>query len=150
MKKIAIVMTIGLAAVGSLVLQGHSQQPDDLDIFMRAKLTHSQKLLEGLTTADFDMLAKHSQELALLSQATNWNVLQTEDYLQHSIEFRRAANAVTEAAKQKNLDGATLAFVDMTMKCVRCHKYVRGVGMAGTDDGARFDALSLSRAGGER
>jgi cytochrome c556 len=117
---------------------------------MRAKLAHSQKLLEGLTTANFDLLAKHSQELALLSQATNWNVLQTEDYLQHSIEFRRAANAVTEAAKQKNLDGATLAFVDMTMKCVRCHKYVRGVSMAGTDAGDRFDALSLNRAGGER
>jgi hypothetical protein len=150
MKRITLALTVGIAAFGLLAIPGHSQQPNDLKLFMRAKLAHSQRLLEGLTTADFDMLAKHSQELALLSQATNWNVLQTQDYLQHSIAFRRAANAVTEAAKDKNLDGATLAYVDMTMKCIRCHKYVRGVGMANDNNPTRFDSLSLNRVGGDR
>lgn len=149
MKKLTLALTVGIVAVGMLAIRGHSQQPDDLKLFMRAKLTHSQKLLEGLATEDYNLLAKHAQELALLSQATNWNVLQTEDYLQHSIEFRRAASAVKEAAKQKNLDGATLAYVDMTMKCVRCHKYVRGVSMAGDNDSTRFEALSLNRTGGD-
>ncbi len=150
MKKITLALTVGIAAIGLLAIRGDGQQPDDLKLFMRAKLTHSQKLLEGLATGDFNLLAKHSQELALLSQATNWNVLQTEDYLQHSIEFRRAANAVTDAAKAKNLDGATLAFVDMTMKCVRCHKYVRGVGMADDNVPTRFNSLSFDRTGGDR
>lgn len=150
MKNITLALTVGIAALGLLAVRGHSQQPDDLKLFMRAKLTHSQKLLEGLATEDYNLLAKHAQELALLSQATNWNVMQTEDYLQHSIEFRRAANAITEAAKQKNLDGATLAYVDMTMKCVRCHKYVRGVGMADDNNSTQFESLSLNRLGGDR
>ena len=47
--------------------------------------------------------------------------------MEHSVEFRRTADAITAAAKKKNLDGAALAYVDMTMKCVNCHKYVRGV-----------------------
>ena len=34
---------------------------------------------------------------------------------------------MTEAARKKNLDGAVLAYVDLTMKCINCHKYVRGV-----------------------
>jgi cytochrome c556 len=97
---------------------------------MRAKLSHSQKVLEGLTTEDFDMIAQNAQAMSLLSQATNWQVLQTPEYLDQSREFRRAADAVTEAAKKKNLDGAALAYVEMTMKCINCHKYVRGVHMA--------------------
>ena len=95
--------------------------------FMRKKLVHSQKVLEGITTDDLETVAKHSQDLSLLSQAATWQVLQTPEYLQHSIEFRRAADALTEAAKKRNADGAALAYLDVTMKCVTCHKYVRGV-----------------------
>ncbi len=95
--------------------------------FMRKKLVHSQKVLEGVTTDDLEMVAKHSQELSLLSQAATWQVLQTPEYLQHSTEFRRAADSLTEAARKRNADGVALAFVDVTMKCVTCHKYVRGV-----------------------
>jgi len=109
---------------------GHAADRDTLRIFMRAKLDHSQKVLEGLAVDDMEMVAKHSQELALLSHAANWQVMQTEDYLNHSLEFRRAANAVTKAAREKNVDGATLAYVSMTMSCVKCHKYVRGIRMA--------------------
>ena len=93
---------------------------------MRRKLPHSQKVLEGLATEDFEMIAKHAQELSLLSQATTWQVLQTPDYLDHSTEFRHAADRLTEAARKKNLDGAALAYVDVTMSCINCHKYVRG------------------------
>ena len=94
---------------------------------MRKKLVHSQKVLEGISTDDLETVAKHAQELSLLSQEANWRVLQTPEYLEHSIEFRRAANAMTKAAKDRNADGAALAYLDVTMKCVTCHKYVRGV-----------------------
>jgi hypothetical protein len=98
--------------------------------FMRQKLVHSQKVLEGITTDDLQSVAKHSQELSLLSQAATWQVLQTPEYLQHSVEFRRAVDSLTEAAKKRNSDGAALAYLDVTMKCVTCHKYVRGVRIA--------------------
>jgi hypothetical protein len=106
-------------------------KPNNVRDFMRAKLKHSQDIVEGLAIEDFDMIAKAAQDMALLSQAANWQVLQTEEYLQHSREFRRAADALRDAAKKKNLDGSALAFMDATMKCVSCHKYVRGVRMAG-------------------
>lgn len=32
-----------------------------------------------------------------------------------------------DAAKKKNIDGAALAYMETTMKCVSCHKYVRAV-----------------------
>lgn len=108
----------------------NAQEPNKVSEFMRAKLNHSQRVLEGLTVEDFDMIAKHAQELSLLSQATTWQVLQTAEYRERSTEFRRSADALSEAARKKNLEGAALAYVDVTMKCVNCHKYVRHVRMA--------------------
>lgn len=105
-------------------------QPNQVADFMQLKLQHAQDLFEGLAREDFDQMAKESQELSLLSQAARWNVLQTEEYLQQSGEFRRTADALTKAAKEKDLDAAAIRYVELSMKCVHCHKYVRGVRMA--------------------
>ena len=123
---------LGLALVAvAAALCGGEEQPNQVREFMRRKLPHSQKVLEGLVTEDFESIAKHAQELSLISQAATWQVLQTPDYLDHSTEFRRAADRLTEAARKKNLDGAALAYIDVTMSCINCHKYVRGVRIAG-------------------
>lgn len=100
-------------------------QADQTAAFMRAKLTHSQHVLEGLAVEDYDLIAKGAQQLALASQASDWQVLQTEDYIRHSSEFRRACDSLGAAAKAKNLDGAALAWMEVTLKCVQCHRYVR-------------------------
>ena len=125
-----IYILVALIFLAVLVAMGRTEPPNNVRDFMRAKLSHSQKVLEGLTTEDFDLIAKNSQAMSLLSQATNWQVLQTQDYLQQSQDFRRTADALTEAARKKNLDGAALAYVELTMKCINCHKYVRGMRMA--------------------
>lgn len=101
-------------------------RPDVVGDFMRAKLGHSQDVLEGLALEDFDKIARGAQELALASQASSWQVLQTEDYARQSAEFRRSCDSLRTAAKAGNLDGAALAWMEVTMKCVQCHKYVRG------------------------
>jgi len=110
--------------------------PVPLKTFMRAKLDHSKKLLEALTTENYEVMAKESQNLSLLTLAEQWEVLQTPEYVQHSREFRRTADAIREAAEKKNLDGASLAYVELTMKCINCHKYIKRNRMAGI-----FEAL---------
>ncbi len=121
----------GLLGVGAALLWG--QRPDGVGDYMRIKLIHCQKVLEGIAVADFDMIAKHAQEMSLISRASNWEVINTPEYLQHSIEFRRAVDAIRDAAHKKNIDAAALAYVDVTMKCVNCHKHVRAVRMAQRD-----------------
>ena len=121
-------LLFGITAIVTLALvvaRGWTAPPNQVGDFMRLKLDHSQKVLEGIVLEDYEMISKNAQKLSLLSQASNWQVLQTEEYLQHSGEFRRAADAVSAAAKEKNIDGATLAYMEMTLKCVNCHKYVR-------------------------
>jgi hypothetical protein len=133
MKRLSIIcVAVGAILACLLAPLALSQKPDKPDVkdFMRGKLIHMQKVLEGVTTEDYDLIRKDANQLVLLSHATEWRVLATPEYQQHSAEFRRAAQAVVDAAKKKNLDGAALAYVDMTMKCVTCHKYVRSVRMA--------------------
>lgn len=122
----------------ALLAPSASNAADPVQTFMRAKLTHSNEVLEGLTTENFDQIAKHGQELSLLSRATSWNVLQTPEYKQRSLEFRRGTDALTKAGKNKNLDGAALAYVDVILKCVNCHKYVRGVRTARVEQNSQL------------
>ena len=125
-----IMMMAAVALAGLCWQSASAQETNKVAIFMRAKLEHSQKVLEGLTLEDFDKIAKHAQEMSLLSQASTWQVLQTPEYHDRSVEFRRSVDGLTEMARKKNLEGAALAYVDVTMKCVSCHKYVRKVRMA--------------------
>ena len=100
-------------------------RPDQVAVFMRAKLAHSQNVLEGLAIEDYDLIDKGAQELSLASEDASWQVLQTEDYARQSADFRRSCDSLRKAAKSHNLDGAALAWMEVTMKCVQCHKYVR-------------------------
>jgi hypothetical protein len=144
-----LVVAVLFGSLCAALGQTPQSQVNEVKQFMRAKLTHSQKVLEGLTIEDFKMIEKSAQEMSLLSRASNWQVLQTPEYLQRSLEFQRTADAIRDAARKKNLDGAALAYVDMTMKCIDCHKYVRNVRMAkGEGPSRRVKAIPVSSVEG--
>jgi hypothetical protein len=101
-----------------------------MKLFMRKKLEASQHLLEGLAVEDFDMIATGARQLKTTSAAAEFIVVNDPMYAQQADEFRRIVDKLEKAAKEKRLDGATLGYVDMTMSCVECHKYVRNVLLA--------------------
>jgi hypothetical protein len=94
---------------------------------MEGKLRNSQRLLEGIVTRNFAKITSSAEKLIQLSKTAEWQVLQTPRFELHSDEFRSAAEAVVRKAKDKNLDGAALSYLEMTLSCVRCHNYVREV-----------------------
>jgi hypothetical protein len=102
-------------------------QNNQVSKLMAEKLKSSQKLLEGIAIGDFNKITTSAEKLIQLSNTEEWMQLKTTRYELHSNEFRRAAEALIQKAKSKNIDGATLAFFEMTMSCVRCHQYVREV-----------------------
>jgi cytochrome c556 len=118
------VLLLFLGGQDSSFTQGQNNQVSKL---MAEKLKSSQKLLEGIAIGDFDKITTSAEKLIQLSNTEEWLQLKTARYEMHSNEFRRAAEALIQKAKSKNIDGATLAFFEMTMSCVRCHQYVREV-----------------------
>lgn len=134
-----IVIALTIAAASLFAPVGHSdEQPNKIAAFMRLKLSHSQRLLEGIALEDFQLIEKNAQALSTLSRDEMWQVYQTPEYLQYSADFRRSADEVAAAAKKQNLDGAALAYVGMTLQCVHCHKHVRDVRMARADGETPF------------
>ena len=129
-KYIAVMLTAFLAAGLALGLaQGKKSRATKE--FMRDKLELAQGILEGLSVENYDLIISRSQKLGAMSQEADWKVFENPDYEQQSLAFRRNVDALTKAARNKNLDGATLAYVRVTMSCVECHKYVRGRLVAG-------------------
>lgn len=132
----AIVVLVVLALVAGVFVPPSLSDPPPVkgrNLLMQLKLGHSQKVLEGLAIRNFDMIERNADELILLSKKAEWQLLQTPDFVRHSDEFRRNADTIVKAAKDKNLDGAALGYVQLTMSCVNCHKHVREVKMAFLD-----------------
>jgi len=130
MKRWITIGVLGLLLASWLAPGGHSAPRVTLQDFMQIKLKHSQNVLQGLVQEDFDAIVKHSEAMSLLSLAATWQVFQTPEYIEYSRKFRNSADKLTDMAKKKNLEKATTAFNEMTVRCVECHKYVRGVRMA--------------------
>lgn len=123
---LALVMTaLIVAAQGQDLLK-----PKSRGEFMRQKLEYSKNVLEGLTTEDYKLIGENARKLKTMSTAAEWEVTtipHVEEYLPYTAEFQRLTDELMLKAKEKNLDGATLAFNRITRKCVDCHRYVRGV-----------------------
>ena len=132
MKRI-LIFALPICAIGLCMLRlNATQEPQsiqssrtELHTFMQLKLGYAKGILEGLATENFEQIAKDSQALTALSLQSSWNTRTTVDYLDHSSDFRKALNIITKAAREENLDRAALAYVNMTVQCIECHRYLR-------------------------
>jgi gamma-glutamylcysteine synthetase len=123
-KKILILIFTS-AVIGAVAGEVYAQER--LRQLMIDKLTNSQKLLEGIALGKFDKIEKHANELIRISKTAEWLANKKPRYEMFSNDFVRAAETIAKKAKEKNLDGVTLAYFDLTMSCVRCHQYVREI-----------------------
>jgi Rieske Fe-S protein len=102
------------------------QVPNEAQV-MRVKLQRSQVLLQALTMEDFKTLQENAESLVRISRATEFlRAYKTEEYEFQARVFQKAAEALAAKAKEKNIDGAMLAYMDITISCVACHNHFRG------------------------
>jgi hypothetical protein len=120
-----------IACLGGLVaaISLPAQEPN-LRHIMQRKLDHAHSILEALIMEDYETLEDSAGALQKLSEEAGWFVLQTSEYTERSTAFRRAAAEIEASAKERNLDRAALGYVEMTLKCVQCHQYLRGAARA--------------------
>ena len=126
MAVLSVAVALVIVGGGVFVTLGQSKRGRAAKEFMRDKLELSQRVLEGLAVEDFDLIMAKGARLSAMSKEADWRVFENPDYEQQSILFRRHVDSLVRAARDKNLDAATLAYVRVTMSCVDCHKLVRG------------------------
>ena len=131
---------LAIALVGLLALtatHGLSQNPkkDTVDTpplpsdaqVMQVKLQRFQALLEAITKEDYKAMAENARTLARIVDTTAFlRAYKTEEYEVQARAFKGAALTLAAKAADKNQDGATLAYLDMTISCVKCHNHFRG------------------------
>jgi hypothetical protein len=131
---IARSLCLGLLAPACLVLAwnatraGQPVQKRTRAEFMREKLNFSKDVLEGLALEQYATIEKAGKALKKLSEAAEWEVATipgVTDYVMLTTDFQRHADELVKQSKAKNIDGATLAYVKLTMSCVQCHKFIR-------------------------
>lgn len=133
MKRRSTAVCLAMFAVAALVsgiwtARSRAQAKPTRAEFMRQKLEFSKKVLEGLTLENFDAIATNARALKRLSEAAEWEVPtipNVNEYIVQTTEFQKAADELRQKARDKNLDGATLAYLRLTMNCVNCHRFVR-------------------------
>ena len=65
-----------------------------------------------------------------MSEAESWRATNDMMYMQHSREFRNSVEALLGKAKKKSPDGLALAWLDVTLECIKCHEWVRDTMLA--------------------
>jgi len=124
-----IAVPILVVAVGER-LRGQTEQERPLrhqvsSKLMQSKLEHSKEVLGGLATEDFDAISKGARAMRDLSALEGWFRANTPQYKAQLNVFWYANDALIKASREKNLDGAALAYSQLTLSCVNCHKLVR-------------------------
>lgn len=122
---LATIFCVSLVVVRSQFIIGQEPGQVKKSTFMRLKLEPAKGALEGIALADFDMIAKHAGTIRNLMLDESWMVVQSEEYRRQSNEFRTIVEQLQKAAQEKNVDRATLAYVQMTIRCVQCHELLR-------------------------
>lgn len=105
-------------------------QPDsDITSFMHAKMLHSQRVLHGLVTQDFEQIEQGAESLratSLLSPGPHsHDALDSELYEHFRLEFLRLSTKLGEMARDRNLEGAAFTYNCLTANCMACHQYLK-------------------------
>jgi hypothetical protein len=99
--------------------------PQKVSIWMQHKLGASQRILEGMTRGDYEMIEKNAEGMRVMAYLEGWIRANSPEYKAQLHAFDYANGAIVRAAKEKNLDGVTLAYTQLTISCAQCHKIVR-------------------------
>ena len=92
---------------------------------MRMKLKSTEGVLKGLAAGDFEMIKSNANRMNTFSHLERLARGKNDDYQLQLKFFRYANRELVRQSKEKNLDGATMAFLQLTTSCVNCHRAVR-------------------------
>jgi hypothetical protein len=115
-----LALAVALAAGAT----GAAAQTVRLQQLMRAKLGHAEALLEAVVTSDWEELEIRALALDEITREPEWAVLPSPEYAEHSEGFREAVQALVAAARSRDLDAVSMAYVDTTLSCVACHREI--------------------------
>jgi hypothetical protein len=125
MRPFVIAITLIAAAGTCWIAWAADEQP--MSFWMKKKLEHSQSALRAVAMEDFESLRASASAMRRLSDIEGFaRRTNAREYRAQLQIFEFANDELIRHAKDENIDGAALAFTQLTLSCVNCHKHLRG------------------------
>jgi len=94
-------------------------------VWMRKKLDYTQNILAGITAGDFELVAQNANAMKGLGKIEVFVRGRTPGYKSQMQVFQEANDELLRQAQKESADGAALAFTQLTISCINCHKHLR-------------------------
>ncbi len=150
MNRILCYLTIAGAVLAISITQAEDKQPpakkgevkdpkgveekiDDKNpsIWMKKKLDYSQNILAGVTQEDFDKIADNARAMKGLGKFEGFVRSRNAAYTRQLQIFEETNDEIIRQADNDNVEGVALAFTQLTINCINCHKVLRQHAKAG-------------------
>lgn len=129
MTRLRLLMLVLISAAAVVTMAADpakdTKEQKALGTLMEKKLEYSKQVLAGLTREDYDLVVKNAKAMNLMTELQKFFRADTPEYFAQLKIFEFANNELVRLAEEKNLDGISMAYVQLTLSCVNCHKYVR-------------------------
>jgi cytochrome c556 len=126
MKRQLILLTLILTAATSVCVGGEPEQKlRPTQPFMRHKLDYARGILEGITLERFDLVVTNASWLRSMAVTNSFFMLGNEGYKAAGTNFQVRVDALLDAAKEKNPEAATEAYMRVVRGCIECHRQYR-------------------------
>jgi hypothetical protein len=108
-----------------------AQTPDEKSdeknpsIWMKKKLDYAQNILAGITAEDFDKIADNARAMKGLGKFEAFVRSRNAAYTRQLQAFEDTNDEIIRQANNDNVEGAALAFTQLTLNCINCHKVLR-------------------------
>jgi cytochrome c556 len=126
MKWTLISLVILSVACSAWLASAEPAKEESHSYWMKKKLEFAEHILAGMATADFDKISTAAHSMKNLNQIEEWaRRKNADDYRTQLHIFRFANSELVRQAEKKNIDGVALAYSQLTLSCVNCHKLLR-------------------------
>ncbi|KAA5546877.1 hypothetical protein FYK55_00135 [Roseiconus nitratireducens] len=104
---------------------GADAEGDTTSYWMEKKMGYAQQILRSLATGDYDAIHKDAKQLRTLSRVEGFVRSRNPEYQVQLKIFERVCDELARQSEQENLSGVTMAFNQLTVSCVECHRSLR-------------------------
>lgn len=113
---VAVVAVVAAAAVVT------SQNEPTL---MKAKAGYAHRLLDAVVQEDFAVIQDQAFRLKAVAETADWRASRSPELVPETDEFIRATDRLFQAAKEEDGDAVALAYMNVTLSCLHCHRQLR-------------------------
>ena len=129
MKRSLFALSIVIAVITAAATNGDDkpEKPSDKESYwMRKKLELSCDIMTALARGEMETVADRGRTMKKLSAIEGWaRRTDAVEYRKQLKYFQKINSTLIQQAEEDNLDGATLAFTQLTVSCVNCHKVLQ-------------------------